>query len=279
MKTIDYYLDIWTHWVWSYNSVYEASLKHCPMIDEPEESLNLLESYCKIIITEGKRIQKNKLLKSYENYSPALQSAIQSIIKLLSDGRDMHLTVDVSHLGKPLNKFNHHLDKNGLLPFENDPFDICQRLLSDIPEVREIIESEKATANFEQFYNDKWYFFEGCENGSMAIKFHKINLNSNDEYTFDGDIIFYETVNGRCGGDGIILNDDVTDMSFAEIPYCDIDDWDEEEDTIENQLIKFIQIEHEWHDEITYRKILTDEEMHKDVMENMEALLEQTFDI
>lgn len=279
MKTIDYYLDIWTHWVWSYNSVYEAPLEHCPIIDESEESLNLLDSYCKIIITEGKRIQKNKLPKSYENYSPALQSAIQSIIKLLSDGRDMHLTVDVSHLGQPLNKFNHHLDKNGLLPFENDPFDICQRLLNDIPEVQEIIESEKATANFEQFYNDKWYFFEGCENGSMAIKFHKINLNSNDEYTFDGDIIFYETVNGRCGGDGIILNDDVTDMSFAEIPYCDIDDWDDEEDTIENQLIKFIQIEHEWHDEITYRKILTDEEMHKDVMENMEALLEQTFDI
>jgi len=44
-------------------------------------------------------------------------------------------------------------------------------------------------------------------------------------------------------------------------------------------LIKFIEIEHEWHDKITYRKILTDEEMHKDVMENMEALLDQTFGI
>ena len=279
MKTKDYYLDIWTSWVWSYNSCYEDKLDHCPMIDEPEESLNLLESYCKIIITEGKRIQKNKLPKSYENYSLALQSAIQSIIKLLSDGRDMHLTVDVSHLGKPLNKYNHHLQSNGLLPFENDPFDICKRLLDDIPEVQEIIESEKATANFEQFYNDKWYFFEGYENGSMAIKFSKINKNQNAEYTFDGDIICYETVNGRCEGDGIILQKDVTDVPFNEIPYCDIDDWDDEEDSIENQLIEFIEIEHEWHDKITYRKVLTDEEMHKDVMENMEALLDQTFGI
>lgn len=280
MKTVNYYLDIWTHWVWSYNSVYEAPLEHCPIIDEPSTALSLMDSYCRIIIEEGKRLQRKGVKEySYEDFSQMLKEAIQNVIKLVSDGRDMHLTVDVSHLGKPLNKFNHHLQSNGLLPFENYPFDIANRILIEIPDVREIIESEKATSSFEQFYNDKWYFFEGYENGSMAIKFHKINLNSNGEYTFNGDVIFYETVNGRCDGDGIILNDDVTGMSFAEIPYCDIDDWDDEEDTIENQLIKFIQIEHEWEDNVTYRKIMTDEEMHKDVMENMEALLEQTFDI
>ena len=68
-------------------------------------------------------------------------------------------------------------------------------------------------------------------------------------------------------------------MSFDEVPYCRIEDWDDEEDTIENQLIDFIKVEHRWHDKITYRKTMTDEEMHKDVMENMEALLEQTFNI
>jgi hypothetical protein len=69
-------------------------------------------------------------------------------------------------------------------------------------------------------------------------------------------------------------------MSFDEIPYCRIEDWDDEEDTIENQLIHFLQVDHEWSDgKIEYRKKMTDEEMRKDVIENMSALLEQTFDI
>ena len=67
-----------------------------------------------------------------------------------------------------------------------------------------------------------------------ALFFTKINKNAKGEYTFDGDVVFYETVNGRCDGDGIILNDNVTDMSFDEVPYCRIEDWDDEEDTIEN---------------------------------------------
>ena len=280
MKTINYYLDTWTHWVWSYNDVYEDKLEHCPIIDDPISALSLMDSYCRIIIEEGKRLKRNGVKEySYEDFSPMLQEAIQNVIKLISDGRDMHLTVDVSHLGMPLTKFNHHLQSNGYLQFENDPFDIANRILIEIPKVREIIESEKATVNFEQFYNDKWYYFEGYESGSMAIKFSKINKNSKDEYTFDGDVIFYETVNGRCDGDGIILNNDVTNIPFAEIPYCYIEDWDDEEDTIENQLIKFITIDHEFDDKIIYRKVLTDEEMHKDVIENMEALLEQTFNI
>jgi len=282
MKNVKYYLDMWMHWVWSYNSIYERPVEHCPMKDEPEESIDLMESYCKIITTEEKRRKKNHIKdnNSYENYSPMIQEAIQNIIKLVSDGRDMHLTTDVSHLNEPLKTFDHHLDKNGLLPFENDPFMTANRILIDIPKVREIINSEKVTGNFEQFYNDKWYYFEGYESGSMAIKFSKINKNAKDEYTFDGDVIFYETVNGRCNGDGIIMNDDVTDMSFAEIPYCYIEDWDDEKDTIENQLIDFIKVQHKWpNGKIDYRKAMTDEEMHKDIVEQIEALLDQIFNI
>ena len=267
MKNKEYYFDMWTHWVWSYNYVYEAPLEHYPLKDDTEDSLDMLESYCRLIITEGKRRKKNNLENTYEKFSPSIQDAIQQVINLMCDGRELHNDI-------------HHLDKNGKLSFENDPFDTCKRIFDDIPEVREIVKSAKETANFEQFYNDKWYFFEGYENGSMSIKFSKINKNAKGEYTFDGDVIFYETVNGRCDGDGIILNDDVTDISFAEIPYCHIEDWDDEEDTIENQLIDFIKVQHRWTDgKIDYRKIMTDKEMHKDVIENMEALLEQTFNI
>lgn len=280
MKNKEYYFDIWTHWVWSYNYVYESPLEHYPLKDDTEDSLDMLESYCRLIITEGKRRKKNKLENSYENFSPSIQDAIQQVINLMCDGRELHDVVEINNPDLPLKKFDHHLDKNGKLQFENDPFDTCKRIFDDIPEVREIVKSTKETANFEQFYDGKWYFFEGYESGSMAIKFSKINKNAKDEYTFDGDVIFYETVNGRCDGDGIILNDDVTDMSFDEIPYCYIEDWDDEEDTIENQLIDFIKVQHRWTDgKIDYRKVMTDEEMHEDVMENMEALLEQTFNI
>jgi len=280
MKNKEYYFDIWTHWVWSYNYVYEAPLEHYPLKDDTEDSLDMLESYCRLIITEGKRRKKNKLENTYENFSSSIQDAIQQVINLMCDGRELHDVVEINDPNLPLKKFDHHLDKNGKLQFENDPFDTCKRIFDDIPEVREIVKSAKETANFEQFYNGKWYYFEGYESGSMAIKFSKINKNAKGEYTFDGDVIFYETVNGRCGGDGIILNDDVTDISFAEIPYCYIEDWDDEEDTIENQLIDFIKVQHRWTDgKIDYRKVMTDEEMHEDVMENMEALLEQTFNI
>ena len=280
MKNKEYYFDIWTHWVWSYNYVYEAPLEHYPLKDDTEDSLDMLESYCRLIITEGKRRRKYKKENSYESFSPSIQDAIQQVINLMCDGRELHNVVEVNNPCLHLKKFDHHLDKNGKLPFENDPFYTCQCIIDDIPEVKEIIKSVKETANFEQFYDGKWYFFEGYESGSMAIKFSKINKNAKGEYTFDGDVIFYETVNGRCDGDGIILNDDVTDMSFDEVPYCSIEDWDDEEDTIENQLINFIQVDHEWSDgKIEYRKKMTDEEMRKDVMENMSALLEQTFDI
>ena len=69
MKNKEYYFDIWTHWVWSYNYVYEAPLEHYPLKDDTEDSLDMLESYCRLIITEGKRRKKNKLENSYENFS------------------------------------------------------------------------------------------------------------------------------------------------------------------------------------------------------------------
>ena len=61
---------------------------------------------------------------------------------------------------------------------KDEALDVCDSL----------VKSAKETANFEQFYDGKWYYFEGYESGSMAIKFSKINKNAKDEYTFDGDV-------------------------------------------------------------------------------------------
>ena len=37
MKNKEYYFDIWTHWVWSYNYVYEVPLEHYPLKDDTED--------------------------------------------------------------------------------------------------------------------------------------------------------------------------------------------------------------------------------------------------
>ena len=31
MKNKEYYFNIWTHWVWGYNDVYEAPLENYPL--------------------------------------------------------------------------------------------------------------------------------------------------------------------------------------------------------------------------------------------------------
>lgn len=263
MENKNYYLDMWTHWVWSYNYVYEDKLEHCPFLDETEDTLDLLEAYCKIIIAEGKRRKKShsKDNNDYNNYSATVQDAIQNVIRLLSDGRDMHLTIKVEDPELPLKTFNHHLCPNGLLPFENDPFDDAKRILDDIPKVREIVNSEKMTGDFGKFINNgKWYFFEGYESGSIAVKFSKINYTSKEEWTFDGDLVCFETVNGRCDGDGIIVHQDVTNMSFEELPYYD----DEIEDA--EDLISWID---------NAEKIYTPEELKKAVYDSIDWCLDE----
>ena len=163
MKNKEYYFNIWTRWVWGYNNVYEAPLENYPLRDNTEDSLDMLESYCRLIMTEGKRRKKYNKENSYELFSPSIQDAIQQVINLMCDGRELHAVVDVNNPNLPIKKFDHHLDKNGKLPFENDPFSICQLIVDDIPVVKEIINSVKETVNFEQFYDGMWYYFEGYE--------------------------------------------------------------------------------------------------------------------
>lgn len=260
MKNINYYIDIWAHRVWSYNYIYEDKLEYCPMIDEPEESLDLMEAYCKIIIAEGKRINKNhkKNNLSYENYSSTVQDAIQQVIRLISDGRDIHLTVEVNNPDLPIKKFDHHLTSNGLLPFENDPFYDAKCILEDIPKVREIVESSKYTDDFSQFINDNWYYFEGYESGSVAVRFRKINVKNDNQFTFDGDMVRFSTFDSEYNGDGVIFCTHIEDFSFDELPY-----YDEEIETVED-LIKWIK------DCYKCNNVLTFEQLSKEVYKSMD---------
>ena len=235
MNNKKYELMTWVHWVWAYNEYYEAPLEHFPLLDDTETNLDLLEAYCRIIVTEGKRRKKNhfKDNASYENYHPSVRNAIDSIIDLLSDGRDLHVKSDVSDRNLPLKTFDHHLASNGRLPFENDPFDKAANILDGIPSLREIVNSEKHTADFKQFYDGNWYLFEGYENGSVSIRFNKINYDKNGIYTFDGDMIWYATVDSRFDGDGVVIQKDWTDVPFGNLPYMS-DKWENADELVES---------------------------------------------
>ena len=55
----------------------------------------------------------------------------------------------------------------------------------------------------------------------MSVRFDKINVNKKGEFTFDGDIVNYATVDSRFDGDGIIIQTECTNVNFQELPYCD----------------------------------------------------------
>lgn len=234
MKTKEYELKVWVHWVWGHNEYYEAPLEHYPLLDDTETNLDLLEAYCKIIVTEEKRRKKNHIKDnaSYENYSPNVQNAIDNIIVLLSDGRDLHKKTDVSDKKLPLKNFDHHLEENGRLSFENDPFYTAGCILNGIPNIREIINSEKQTADFKQFYDGNWYLFEGYESGSVSVRFNKINYNKEGIYTFDGDMIWYTTIDSRFDGNGVVIQKDWSDVPFNNLPYMN-NEWESADELIE----------------------------------------------
>ena len=81
--------------------------------------------------------------------------------------------------------------------------------------------SEKKTEDFSQFIDDKWYLFEGYEGGSASVRFNKINITEKGKYTFDGDIIWWATIDSQFDGDGVIIQRDLEDISFNKLPYMD----------------------------------------------------------
>jgi len=238
MKAKEQLLDDIQCWVFKFNPYWEDPITESELVKNTLETCDLIIAYCNIIKTKQK-----KLGKKFDEHPKDVQEAISKIISLVSDGRDLWHKVKYTNVGgnrfDPLEKdkapytreFDHHVNKTGYLDFEDDPMGRCQQIIDDCEELKEVLNSEKETKNFDKFVG-KILYWENYESGSAAIKIDKINKNKKGEFTFDGILITYETVNGNCDGDGFIMTE-VEDLNFREIPYCYCD-WDTEEDVYES---------------------------------------------
>lgn len=238
MKTKEQLLDDIQCWVFKFNPYWEDPITESELVKNTLETCDLIIAYCNII-----KAKQKKLGKKFDEHPKDIQEAISKIISLVSDGRDLWHKVKYTNVGgnrfDPLEKdkalytreFDHHVNKTGYLDFEDTPMVRCQQIIDDCEELKEVINSEQETKNFDKFVG-KILYWENYESGSAAIKIDKINKTKKGEYTFDGILITYETVNGNCNGDGFIMID-VEDYPFEKIPYC-YQDWETDEEVYES---------------------------------------------
>ena len=238
MKTKEQLLDDIQCWVFKFNPYWEDPITESELVKNTLETCDLIIAYCNII-----KAKQKKLGKKFDEHPKDIQEAISKIISLVSDGRDLWHKVKYTNVGgnrfDPLEKdkapytreFDHHVNKTGYLDFEDTPMVRCQQIIDDCEELKEVINSEQETKNFDKFVG-KILYWENYESGSVAIRIDKINKTKKGEYTFDGVLITYETVNGHCNGDGFIMID-VEDYPFERIPYC-YQDWETDEEVYES---------------------------------------------
>lgn len=238
MKTKEELIKDIQRWIFQFNEYWEDPVTESEFVKNTYETCDLIIAYCNII-----KAKQKKLANRYDEHPKDVQEAISKIISLVSDGRDLWHKVKYTNVGgnrfDPLEKdkapytreFDHHVNKTGYLDFEDTPMVRCQQIIDDCEELKEVINSEKETKNFDKFVG-KILYWENYESGSAAIRIDKINKTKKGEYTFDGVLITYETVNGHCNGDGFIMID-VEDYPFERIPYC-YQDWETDEDVYES---------------------------------------------
>lgn len=261
METKKYYIDLLESRIVDFNPYWEAPMEKTLLREKTEEAVNMLKSYFNIIKEFEKVLhsQKNanqheeKFDGDYNSYPQAVKETIQSIINIISDGRDLWTPSEWK--GRT---YNHHIQPNGHLQFENDPWSEVHWCEDFLDSLTEIINSEKNTANLSKYIDRKWRLFQGYESGAWSVRFSKINKNKNGKYTFDGDMICWATPDSEYEGDGIIINANCSDISFNELPYCD-GEFESDKD-----LEEFIE---------SAEEVETDEEIKKSVHEVMDNIL------
>jgi len=265
MESIKKVLENIQCWVFQFNYYWEDPITDSELVKNPLETCDLIIAYCNVI-----KAKQKKLGKKFDEHPKDVQEAISKIISLVSDGRDLwhkvryeHIAPDPFHIEglgpSGPREYDHHVNETGYLDFEDDPMVRCQQIINDCEKLKEIINSEEETKNFDKFVG-KILYWENYESGSCCIQIDKINKNSKGVYTFDGVLLSYETVNGSCDGDGYIMTD-VEDFPFKELPYC-YKEWDTEEEVYES---------------LDCAEIKTKQDVYKDLYNTTKNLFEQYF--
>lgn len=219
MKTKEYYFDLIERHVWSHNSYWEDPCTESELRKNPNETVDILISYCEMILNNKKNIKKK-----FEDNPKNIQMMVNEIISLTKDDRELIrepiiLTKPEATCGPTSLKYSHTSSDSNYkyLYFEEHIEWTVNDLLNECKHLKEILESENKIGNKLDKYLHKWYMFEGYEEGSDAIYISEINF-KNDKYVFSGGYIDFTTENNY--GDGVLIND-VEDMDFSELQYSD----------------------------------------------------------
>lgn len=234
MKTKEELIKDLQFYIINFNEFWEDPITESDLVKNTKETCEELISCCSLLNTKIKK-QWNK---NYIDYPKLVQDTIQNIISLVSDERDLHHKVVYKNIKylfanepKEPREYDHHVEANGYLHFENEPLQRTNDIIDTCKELIEVLESTESTKNLNK-YEGKILYWENYESGSAAIRIDKLNKNKKGKFTFDGLLVTFETVNGKTDSDGVLISE-VEDFPFDEIPYC-YQEWDDEEELIQS---------------------------------------------
>ena len=226
-------------YVLNFNPYWEDPITESELVKNTIDAAESIKSYCEVLRAYHK---KNKGVKDdYDKYPKIIQNTISEIVSLVSDGRDLwhkvkyeHIAPDPFGIGTNSPKeYDHHVQKNGHLDYENDPFFRITDIVENCNLLIDQIESENRLAkgaDFSEITDGKHYYeFIGYENGSMDVRFDKIMV-MNNSILFDGRIVYFTTYDSHtvCFPGAVVM--DVDNYDISNLPYMDGDDFFEDDE-------------------------------------------------
>lgn len=225
MYTKEYYIKAIQEEVISFNEFWEDEIIDSKLVKEPKKNAELIASYCNLLKTIS---EQNNYESDYYKFPRDVRIIIDNIVNIVNDKRDLwhkhtynacRASIIDSSGELRTREYNHHIEENGRLAFENRWFERVSSIIHKCEKLIEICESEEQTADLRK-YEDKILEWEHYENGSYVIRIDKINKDKNGRFTFDGAVMHYATVDSRFDMDGILF-EEAEDYPFKSLPFFD----------------------------------------------------------
>ena len=124
MENKEYYIDLLESRIINYNPYWEDPIVNSQLHNNTKDAVEKLKLYFNLLKSLSNLIKKElgethkELL--YDNYPNIVKETIKSIIDIVNDGRDLWHPITMS--SDKTRKYDHHININGRLHFENDPW-------------------------------------------------------------------------------------------------------------------------------------------------------------
>lgn len=249
MNSKEYLIEEIQRHVLNFNEFWEDPITESELIKNTLDTAESIKSYCEMLLAYHKK--NKKIIGDYTKYPVFIQETISEIISLVNDGRDLWHKVTYnnhkvlfSNDEKGPREYDHHVEKNGHIDFENNPFhwiDGSLGIIKHCEDLITILSSEERLSKDVDFSeitkSNLYYDFEGYESGSMSVKFKRIYIKGED-VLIDGRIVYYTTYDSHTVDFPGIVIMDVEDYDICHLPYVDEEDLcDEETEEVDGKVI------------------------------------------